>query len=136
MMDRRQSMKSRQGRGEWVSDFILHATTRIAWYAAEKRGQYVAESLELEGFIHCSKADQIMRVADSYFAGQHGLVLLVIDPVCLGSELRWEPGADLATELFPHIHGPVNLEAVVTVVDFEPGADGKFKLPDSLVIHG
>ena len=61
-----------------------------------------------------------------------GLVLLVIDPGRLASELRWDPGADLATELFPHIYGPINLDAVVQVIDFEPAPDGKFHLPKSL----
>jgi uncharacterized protein (DUF952 family) len=115
-----------------VSEFILHATSRTAWSGAQKNGQYAADSLTGEGFIHCSKTDQILRVANLVFAGQPGLVLLVIDPVLLTSELRWDPGVDLATELFPHIYGPINLDAVVRVIDFEPGTDGKFHLPKSL----
>jgi uncharacterized protein (DUF952 family) len=115
-----------------VSDFILHVTTRSAWFAAQKRGMYLADSLGSEGFIHCSKADQILRVAELIFTGQHGLVMLVIDPVQLTPELRWEPGVDLTTELFPHIYGPINLDAVVSVLDFEPDANGRFHLPDAL----
>jgi uncharacterized protein (DUF952 family) len=115
---------------------MLHATLRTAWSAAEASGGYAADSLAKEGFIHCSKADQILRVADLVFAGQHGLVLLVIDPARLSSELRWEPGADLATELFPHIYGPINLDAVVDVIEFEPGPDGKFHLPRALEFSG
>jgi len=115
-----------------MSDFILHATTRAAWSAAQASGVYTADSLRGEGFIHCSKAGQILRVANLVFAGQHGMVLLVIDPARLTSELRWEPGVDLATELFPHVYGPINLDAVADVLDFEPGTDGKFHLPNSL----
>jgi uncharacterized protein (DUF952 family) len=115
-----------------VRNLILHATTRSAWSTAQESGEYAAESLAREGFIHCSKVDQILRVADLVFAGHHGLVLLVIDPARLSSELRWEPGVDLATELFPHIYGPINLDAVVDVIAFEPGPDGKFHLPGSL----
>jgi uncharacterized protein (DUF952 family) len=117
-----------------MSDLILHATTREAWSAAQTNGQYTADSLAGEGFIHCSKVRQILRVADAFYAGQHGLVLLVIAPRLLHSELRWEPGTDLPTELFPHIHGPINMEAVVEVLPFEPGPDGKFHLPESLEI--
>ncbi len=113
-----------------MSNFILHATTRSAWLAAQASGEYAADSLAGEGFIHCSTAEQILGVADRFFAGQHGLVLLVIDPERLSSELRWEPGVDLATELFPHIYGPINLEAVADVLAFEPGPDGKFHLPE------
>jgi uncharacterized protein (DUF952 family) len=115
-----------------VSDLILHVTSRTAWSAAKKSGAYAADSLAGEGFIHCSKTDQILRVADLVFTGQHGLVLLVIDPVLLCSELRWEPGTDLVTELFPHVYGPINLNAVTDVLKFEPGLDGKFHLPKHL----
>jgi uncharacterized protein (DUF952 family) len=115
-----------------VSDFILHVTSRTAWFAAKKSGEYNADSLSRDGFIHCSKVDQVLRVANLVFAGQLGLVLLVIDPARLSSELRWEPGVDLATELFPHIYGPINLDSVVDALTFEPATDGKFQLPKTL----
>ncbi|MGA2488847.1 MAG: DUF952 domain-containing protein [Anaerolineales bacterium] len=115
-----------------MSEFILHVTSQTTWSAAQKGGQYVTDSLAGEGFIHCSKADQIMRVANLSFTRQRGLVLLVIDPALLIPELRWEPGVDLATELFPHIYGPINLDAVVEVLDFENDTDGKFHLPKLL----
>ena len=113
-----------------MSDSILHITNRTAWSAAQESGQYAADSLAGQGFIHCSRVSQVLRVANLVFTGQHGLVLLVIDPARLNSELRWEPGVDLATELFPHIYGPINLESVVNILDFEPGPDGLFLLPD------
>ncbi len=119
-----------------MSERILHLTSRLAWSAAQDHGQYSADSLAGQGFIHCSKVDQVMRVANAFYAGQSGLVLLVIDPGLLKSELRWEPGTDLVSQLFPHIYGPINLEAVLQVLDFEPTADGKFHLPDSLEIAG
>ena len=111
---------------------IFHVTPRISWYAAQKSGAYAADSLAGEGFIHCSKVDQILRVANTFFAGQNGLAILTIDPSRLVPELHWEPGTDLTTELFPHIYGPINLDAVVLVSDFEPGADGRFHFPVSL----
>ena len=119
-----------------MSEFILHATSRAAWSAAQAGGKYSADSLAGEGFIHCSKVEQILRVANAFYSGQRGLVLLVIDPGRLSSELRWDPGTDLASELFPHIYGPINLAAVVEVVDFEPAEDGKFHLPGSLEFAG
>ena len=118
-----------------MSEPILHATSRTAWAAAQASGAYSADSLAEAGFIHCSKATQILRVANLLYAGQRGLVLLVIAPERLTSELRWEPGTDLATELFPHVYGPINLQAVVKALDFEPGSDGKFHLPADLTVH-
>ena len=119
-----------------MSDFILHLTSRLAWSAAQARGQVSADSLAGQGFIHCSRVDQILRVADSFYTGQSGLVLLLINPHLLKSELLWEPGADLASELFPHVYGPINLDAVLQVFDFEPAANGKFTLPPALGFAG
>ena len=115
-----------------MNDFILHITSRTAWSVAQESGEYSADSLAGEGFIHCSKEDQVLRVAENFFNGQHGLVLLVIDPARLTSELHWEPGVDLPNEFFPHVYGPINLDAVVNVLTFEPDTDGKFHLPKNL----
>jgi uncharacterized protein (DUF952 family) len=119
-----------------MTENILHATSAAAWAATQSQGAYTADSLASEGFIHCSRVSQILRVANTYFKGQHGMVLLVIDPARLKSEMRWEPGTDVQSELFPHIYGPLNLEAVMEVLDFEPQADGGFVLPDKLKISG
>ena len=117
-------------------NLILHITSRKAWSDAQKAGAYTAPSLSSEGFIHCSTSTQVSSVAEKLYKGQTGLVLLVIDPARLSSDLKWEPPFDGApppgvdsSELFPHIYGPINLDAVVRAVDFEPSADGKFVLP-------
>jgi uncharacterized protein (DUF952 family) len=110
-----------------VSDPILHLTSRAAWEAADRAGVYRADSLAGQGFIHCSTAAQVLRVANKFYPGQHGLVLLVLDPARLTSAVRWEPGSDKPDELFPHIYGPINPQAVLRVVDFEPEAGGRFE---------
>jgi uncharacterized protein (DUF952 family) len=111
---------------------IYHITSKISWLGAQKSGAYSADSLKGEGFIHCSKANQILRVADTWYTGQRGLVLLEIDPTRLKPEVRWEPGTDKADELFPHIYGPINLDGVTKVLDFEPDPGGHFTLPLAL----
>ncbi len=115
-----------------MTEPIYHITSRTSWSAAQKSGAYSADSLTSEGFIHCSKMNQILRVANSIFTNQRGLVILMIDPSQLKPEVRWEAGTDKADELFPHLYGPLDLEAVVRVLDFEPGLDGKFHLPHAL----
>jgi uncharacterized protein (DUF952 family) len=117
---------------------ILHLASNESWLAAVKQGIYRADSLSMEGFIHCSKPSQIVDVANIFYRGQQGLVLLVIDPSKLEPELKWEAPAELkpvhvrAGDLFPHIYGPLNLDAVVKVILFEPGMDGSFSLPPEL----
>jgi uncharacterized protein (DUF952 family) len=118
--------------------YILHLALNDAWLAAVEKGAYQADSLSMEGFIHCSKPPQIVGVANSFYRGQQGLVLLVIDPSKLKPELKWEPPAEpepihaRAGDLFPHIYGPLNLDAVVEVLPFEPNASGFFSLPPKL----
>jgi len=69
---------------------IFHITTRKDWEAAKTKGEYRAESLSAEGFIHCSTLAQVLPVAEKYYKGQLGLVLLVIEPTLLSTELKWE----------------------------------------------
>jgi uncharacterized protein (DUF952 family) len=116
-----------------VTGFIYHITSRRSWSAAQTGGVYSADSLASQGFIHCSKVDQILRVANTFYANQRGLVILEIDPSKLKPQLRWEPGTDKADELFPHLYDPLNLAAVIRVLDFEPGPEGRFSLPAGLL---
>lgn len=109
---------------------ILHITSRAEWDAALRDGAYRAPSLEAEGFIHCSTEAQALAVANAFYRGRRDLVLLVIDPARLSSELKWEPPAGPPApgipqaDAFPHVYGPLNLEAVARVRDFPPDADG------------
>lgn len=109
---------------------IFHITPRDLWDAANAAGEYRAASLDSEGFAHCSTSDQLLPVANRFFQGQRGLVLLCIDTEQLQSEYRYEAATDplpgASDPLFPHIYGPINLGAVVKVTSFEPGSDGHF----------
>lgn len=105
---------------------ILHISKRQEWERAKNTGIYRAESLDSEGFIHCSKATQINKVANRFFRNQTELVLLFIDTDKVKSEIRYEMADG---ELFPHIYGVLNVDAVYEVIDFEAGEDGLFELP-------
>jgi uncharacterized protein (DUF952 family) len=106
---------------------IFHITSAADWQRAQSEGSYRANSLTTEGFIHCSTQAQIVRTANKYYAGQTGLVLLCIHEEAVRAEVRYEDFN--AGDLFPHIYGPIPLEAVIRVVNFPPGAEGKFTLP-------
>jgi uncharacterized protein (DUF952 family) len=115
---------------------IYHITSLTAWNEARQRGDYRADSLEKEGFIHCSTQEQVVPVTEKYYKGQDSLILLVIEPERLTSDLKWEPPAEGAPppgvpegSLFPHIYGPINLEAVVRVFDLQSKPDGKYAFP-------
>ena len=115
---------------------IFHITSRRAWNEAQGRGNHRPESLAIEGFIHCSTISQVLPVAENIYKGQDGLVLLAVEPTLLSSDLKWEPPSGGSPppgvpegDLFPHIYGPINLDAIVNVVDLEEDSQGNFKLP-------
>lgn len=108
---------------------ILHITPRSHWQEAQQDGVYRAESLETEGFIHCSTCPQVVATANTFFRGQTGLVLLCIESDRVQSEIRYET---VNGNQYPHLYGLLNLNAVTQAIDFEPNADGDFTLPSAL----
>ena len=82
----------------------------------------------MDGFVHCSTEDQVVNVADTRFRGQKGLVLLCIDTDKVTAEIRYE-NLEGGQELFPHIYGEINTDAVVQVAEFKPNINGHFALP-------
>lgn len=107
---------------------IFHITRREAWDRANAEGVYRTQTLPSEGFVHCSTKDQVIEVANSRFRGQEGLVLLAIDTDRVSAEIRYE-NLEGGVQMFPHIYGAINIDAVVRVIEFEPEADGYFSLP-------
>jgi uncharacterized protein (DUF952 family) len=105
---------------------IFHIVSREAWAAAQAAGEYRGDTLATEGFIHCSRSEQVAAVANAFYAGQTHLALLRIDRGRVTAEVRDEASGD---EVFPHIYGPLNLDAVAEVMAFAPGADGRFSGP-------
>jgi uncharacterized protein (DUF952 family) len=108
---------------------IFHITTSSAWDEARAAGAYEPPSLERQGFIHFSAADQVARVANRAFRGQRDVVLLCVASERLAAVVRHEHAED-AGEAFPHLYGPLNLDAVVEVIPIAEGPDG-FELPDA-----
>ena len=114
-----------------MSTLILHIAERARWLRAQTQGSYGCESLREEGFIHCSTAEQLLIPANERFRGRQDLVLLCIEPSGLGAELRYEDCYQSGME-FPHVYGEIEASAVVAVLEFQPGKDGRFELPGEL----
>ncbi|GAB4014270.1 MAG: DUF952 domain-containing protein [Bdellovibrio sp.] len=114
---------------------IFHILPRKDWEEAKKQGSYAPLTLKTEGFIHCSKADQLLLVANSFFKGKDGLVILRIVEAKISSKLVYEipKEAPQSTVKYPHIYGPLNLDAVEAVISFPHRDDGRFDLPEDLL---
>ena len=97
---------------------ILHITSESSWGQAVAEGEYRGDTLATQGFIHFCTTEQMAGVQDRYYRGQTGLLVLRIDPGRLSSPLKWEtlPGSG---EKFPHLYGPLNLDAVVETAPLE-----------------
>ena len=93
--------------------FIYHIVLPEKWETVKHNSSYAAESLETEGFIHCSYDDQLKGVIERYYSDAPELVILKLDIGKLTSKLVSEPST--GGEVYPHIYGPINLDAVVEV---------------------
>jgi uncharacterized protein (DUF952 family) len=110
---------------------ILHITQKQQWEQAKLNGSYRGDTLDSEGFIHCSTLEQVIKVANSFFYNQKGLVLLCIESDKVQPEIRYESVENEGT--FPHIYGALNIDSVFQVVGFEPDEDGYFALPKEVI---
>ena len=102
---------------------MLHFTPRAQWADAERHGEYQPAGMAEEGFVHLSFGYQLARVATQLARGADDLILLVVDPAGLESDLRVEEG-------FPHLYRPVPVGSVRLVVDLPPQDDGGFQVPE------
>jgi uncharacterized protein (DUF952 family) len=105
--------------------YIYHIADKLAWQQAQTNDEYVHPSLKEEGFIHCSIPQQILGVTERYYQGVSGLVLLKINSEKVQAEIKYEND-------FPHIYGPINIDAVEDEMDFPCKADGSFELPTGI----
>ena len=117
---------------------ILHITSNKKWEQAKLGNEYTAPSLRTEGFIHCSTVKQVVDTANLFYKGQAELVLLCIDETKLKSECKFESPTGInhnpdVGNLFPHVYGPINISAIIKVLDFPVDSKGRFNLPAELL---
>ena len=90
---------------------IYHIVLPTVWEKFKDKDFYEASSLQTEGFIHCSFAEQIETVLNRYYEDAETVLLLEIETEKLTSELINEPST--GGEIYPHIYGKINAGAIV-----------------------
>ena len=112
---------------------IFHLALEAAWNDAQATGVYAVSTLGLDvsevGFMHCSQAEQVDGVFEKYYtAVTEPIIRLTIDTDLLSSPWQLDdvPGAELP---FPHIYGPLDIDAVARVTDLREQG-GTFRAPN------
>lgn len=102
-----------------MSEPIFHLALPEDWDRAQQAGAYTMSTrglaLDDVGFVHCSTRAQLVGVADRFYADVDALYVLTVDPTRVPAEIRFEPPAPGVEELFPHLYGPLPLDAVIDV---------------------
>lgn len=90
---------------------VYHIVLPEVWASFDTQ-LYRAASLETEGFIHCSFANQLDAVIKRYYSDAKRIVVLEIDTDRLMSRVLNEPST--GNEIYPHIYGPINRDAIMS----------------------
>jgi uncharacterized protein (DUF952 family) len=98
---------------------IYHVVLPEIWEKFKGERFYEADSLKAEGFIHCSFADQLEAVLRRYYKDAERVFILEIEPEKLTSVLVNEPST--GGEIYPHIYGKINTEAIIGIEEKEIG---------------
>ncbi|WP_164860632.1 DUF952 domain-containing protein [Rhodococcus sp. X156] len=108
---------------------LLHLVLEDDWVRAQQVGEIPAHP---GPFVHLSTPEQVALPANRLFAGRADVLLLRVDPQRLTGEVRWEPGVpgDPESMRFPHLYAPLPVSAVVGVLAYRPGPDGRFGAPE------
>ncbi len=115
---------------------IITIALQDDWEKAQGPGYYVKSTITSNlhdvGFIHCSFPGQTVDIANRHFHDHKELLLLFVDPDKLRSPIRYEGALSGRAGVFPHIYGPLNVDAVTDTAVIAQTNDGRFIAPSRL----
>ncbi|HYH12546.1 MAG TPA: DUF952 domain-containing protein [Thermomicrobiales bacterium] len=102
-----------------------HLVPEPVWVEQRGEKEYIPDAFEADGFIHCTNGlDPLRDVANMFYKGdERSYVVLALDAEKIRSEVRY----DDPEQIYPHIYGPLNTDAVIGVFDAARGDDGTFE---------
>lgn len=110
----------------------FHLALVDEWTSHPERPTYAPSAFAGEGFIHCTDGeDELMTVGNRYYKDDRRVfVALEIDLERVSALVRYED----PRQVYPHIYGELERDAVITEHRVERGSDGAFlrleRLPD------
>lgn len=101
-----------------------HLAPTETWERQRASGSYTPEAFGQDGFIHATNGLERLRwVANEFYTGDaRPQTVLVLDVKSLASPMRYDDDA----ELFPHIYGPLNADAVIAELPVRRGEGGSY----------
>lgn len=119
-------------RREALDQPIHHLALVEEWTAAERSGCSTVSTrgatLDEVGFVHAAFTNQLEAVANRFYADVEVLVVVTIDPTRVSAPIVVEAARDDSSERFPHLYGPLELDAVASVAAWARDDDGRFRL--------
>ena len=106
-------------------DNIYLLSSQAEYQQALNKGTLVRDSLTNEGFIHATPRSQLTRLANKYYKDKLQPLILVVNKTLILPEVKWEPATG---GLYPHIYGPLNMNAVTAIEEIAVNNDGNFYL--------
>lgn len=91
-------------------------------------GSLRVPSLQSQGFIHCSLVEQVSHVANALAPGRDDLVLIEIEESKVIPKIVYE-NLEGGEQLFPHIYGPLNEDAIIGAHPFRWDNKTGYTLP-------
>ena len=101
-----------------------HLVPRPYFEAQDPHSEYRPEAFAQEGFIHCTDgADELILTANRHCrADLRPYLVLEIDLSRVAAPVRYED----PRRIYPHIYGPLNRDAIVSVRAMKRQPDGTF----------
>jgi uncharacterized protein (DUF952 family) len=112
---------------------LLGADEAARAVAADR--DYLPDAYAVDGFVHCTVGDgSLLEVANAYYRHRtEPMVAWTIDTDRLTSEVRWEapapPDGSVPADRsirFPHVYGPIALQAVTATRALRRDEHGAF----------
>lgn len=95
------------------------------WERQQRQPTYVPEAFESDGFIHCTDGDEnMLKVANLFYQSDpRDFVVLTLSVDAISPKVIYEdPG-----EIYPHIYGPLNTDAVAETRKVIRSPEGAFE---------
>ena len=104
-----------------------HGTPKKYFQSLDRAAPYVPADFQKDGFIHTTEGREAVAIVLTtyYKASPEPWVVLYVDQDRVTSPVRYDDPA----EVFPHIYGPLNRDAILAVEDIGRASDGTFLKP-------